>query len=473
MNRAEIDRLLARYSSGEITPSERDALFAAALDDQALFEELYQEDTLREALADPLVREHAALPDPSTGRAASAEKAGVPAGGFFSPFLRWRWPVLAAVAASLVIAVVVFRRPAEEPVQLAQNVRPAAEEAPAPAAPAPGASAQISQQGSPAVKEDAAPSTLSKDRDAAPRAQGIAGSIPGGAAPGRIGSIAAPAPESKGVIGGTPGGVIGGIVGPAGGRPAAPPPAPAFARQSDAAAAGAGREDARLARAAPASAELRKAEASAEAERARADAPAASDLRAANAVQPAREADKVQLERGGSQVNPVSVSGLTVAMRDEAAEPLTLTLSASTAGNEWRTVRGLESLSRSVPLRLTVRSSIAGRLSFEPAFTAPVVMAPGQSRTFDLPIQQPGERTIRAILTPAAVATQTGFRLTPAESSATQTLAAGSGEDQSSRAKTATAGAKSTEAATSSAKPSEPARGAAPLIAREIKFRIR
>jgi hypothetical protein len=56
MKREEIQKLLGGYATGTLTPSEREALFAAALEDQQLFEELLGEEPLREALEDPDTR---------------------------------------------------------------------------------------------------------------------------------------------------------------------------------------------------------------------------------------------------------------------------------------------------------------------------------------------------------------------------------------------------------------------------------
>lgn len=58
MTQEEIRRLLGGYATNTLTDDEQSALFAAALEDQALFDALHNEDTLRELLADPVAREH-------------------------------------------------------------------------------------------------------------------------------------------------------------------------------------------------------------------------------------------------------------------------------------------------------------------------------------------------------------------------------------------------------------------------------
>lgn len=53
MNREDIDRLLALYAADALTDAERKELFAAALQDQALFDQLAEEDSIRELVAMP------------------------------------------------------------------------------------------------------------------------------------------------------------------------------------------------------------------------------------------------------------------------------------------------------------------------------------------------------------------------------------------------------------------------------------
>jgi hypothetical protein len=56
MNRDDVEKLLGGYAAGTLTESERQALFAAALEDQQLFESLAAEEPLRELLQDPAAK---------------------------------------------------------------------------------------------------------------------------------------------------------------------------------------------------------------------------------------------------------------------------------------------------------------------------------------------------------------------------------------------------------------------------------
>lgn len=58
MTREEVRRLLGGYATGTLTAAEQQALFAAALDDQELFDELAREQALRDLLRDPAARAH-------------------------------------------------------------------------------------------------------------------------------------------------------------------------------------------------------------------------------------------------------------------------------------------------------------------------------------------------------------------------------------------------------------------------------
>jgi len=57
MDRDELDRLLAEYATGSLSEAEKEKLFAAALDDQDLFDQLMEEDSLREVIALPGARD--------------------------------------------------------------------------------------------------------------------------------------------------------------------------------------------------------------------------------------------------------------------------------------------------------------------------------------------------------------------------------------------------------------------------------
>jgi hypothetical protein len=106
MNREDIQKLLGGYATGTLTPEEEQALFAAALADQELFDALGREQVLRDLLRDPAAKANllAALDAPA-------------AGGF------WAWlrrPVVAGFAVAGVTAI------ASVAVWQATRVRPSA-----------------------------------------------------------------------------------------------------------------------------------------------------------------------------------------------------------------------------------------------------------------------------------------------------------------------------------------------------------
>ncbi len=93
MNREEIQKILGGYATGTLTPEERQALFAAALDDQDLFDALGREQSLRDLLRDP------------GAKAELLAALGTPKGGGF-----WAWlhsPLVAGLAMACVAAVAV------------------------------------------------------------------------------------------------------------------------------------------------------------------------------------------------------------------------------------------------------------------------------------------------------------------------------------------------------------------------------
>ncbi len=89
MNAREAERLLGGYATGTLSEAERQALFAAALSDQEIFDALADEESLRELLADPAVK--ARLLAVLDGRPTVV------------PF--WRRPATMTLAASLLVAV--------------------------------------------------------------------------------------------------------------------------------------------------------------------------------------------------------------------------------------------------------------------------------------------------------------------------------------------------------------------------------
>ncbi len=121
MTRDDIQKLLGGYATGTLTPEEQQTLFAAALEDQELFDALAKEQALRDLLRDPASRAHvlAALDD--------------------RPAPWWRWllrPVPAGALAAACLAAVVgysvwHARQAQPPVLIASNREPKAAAVPA------------------------------------------------------------------------------------------------------------------------------------------------------------------------------------------------------------------------------------------------------------------------------------------------------------------------------------------------------
>jgi hypothetical protein len=105
MTPQEARKLLGGYATGTLTPTEQEALFAAALEDQDLFDELAREQAVRDLLADP------------------AAKASLLA-GLDEPRRRWwqSWRPWAAVVAmaGLAALAVSLRKPPAAPVEIAR-----------------------------------------------------------------------------------------------------------------------------------------------------------------------------------------------------------------------------------------------------------------------------------------------------------------------------------------------------------------
>ena len=237
MRREEIDRLLARLSSGEITPEERAALYDAALEDQALFEELFAEQALAEALSDEqlrdefLIREAGRVPVEAETAAAELETPAAPRERVLRPpstaksgnrrIPWWGWALPAAVAASTVTGIILLREPARES-RIAQTksservqVAQAQPEKTAPQTAAPAPARQIAEKAdsktlaSPAEKGELAASPLKKSepvlmarRDEAKVAEfADKAAAPQAAEPARQAApTAVPAPPTPGVV---------------------------------------------------------------------------------------------------------------------------------------------------------------------------------------------------------------------------------------------------------------------------------
>ena len=231
MKHAEAEYLLGGYATGTLTEAERLALLAAALEHQAIFDALMDEEALRELLADPATKARllAALAAPAPAKVV--------------PF--WRRPGLLGAAAGLIVAAtagLAYLRSPEVPPSLErrEKVMAAPASAPLPAAEAP-AKAPLR---SPVVSSPKdAPTNQIKEEAMAPRqdrarelpaAQGLAPAPPPAAtrdasaerarsdelrfeAVGNLAKtaeakkkVAEPALRAPGVVGGVAGGVVGG-----------------------------------------------------------------------------------------------------------------------------------------------------------------------------------------------------------------------------------------------------------------------
>lgn len=182
MSRDDIQKLLGGYATGTLTPGEQEALFAAALEDQDLFDALAREQSLRDLLRDPAARAQVL--------AAIEEKPR-------APWLAWWRPVAAGIgmAAVVVLAVVVIRNstPRPKPVEIAVVAEPPAmKEANAPATtpviapPEPQAKKKVASE----VRREAAAAPSAPREEPA----GLAGGVIGGAIAPR--PLAAPLPPS-------------------------------------------------------------------------------------------------------------------------------------------------------------------------------------------------------------------------------------------------------------------------------------
>jgi hypothetical protein len=165
MNRETIQKLLGGYATGTLTPEEQQALFAAALDDQELFDALAREQSLRDLLRDPAARAHVLM----------ALNTAAPR--WYQA--RWWLPAAAAVAMAGIglMAVVVARRQAHAPppVIVAELKRAEVKQAlPVPAPPL------SDRRGSVSLAE---PRARAKKAQTEPRPKpaGITGGIVGGA----------------------------------------------------------------------------------------------------------------------------------------------------------------------------------------------------------------------------------------------------------------------------------------------------
>ena len=141
MSREDVQKLLGGYATGTLTPEEQQALFAAALDDQELFDALAREQSLRDLLRDPAAKAEVL---------AALDTEHV-------PWYRHGWWRPAAVAVAMagigVLAVVVVtnKQAAKQETVTVAELKPQAE-APAPAPKVEQAAPRQEQPGVPALR---------------------------------------------------------------------------------------------------------------------------------------------------------------------------------------------------------------------------------------------------------------------------------------------------------------------------------
>ncbi len=186
MTPEEARKLIGGYATGNLADDERNALFAAALSEQELFDELVKEQGLKELLDDPEARRrllHELRPAPQRNAV-------------------WRWAAAGSLAlATVIIAVVMMRvpeKPKAAPVQMAERLpAPAEPTQPAPAVPSPVA---------PSLQD----SVRAMPRQAAPKPANRVAAAPVAALPEQVDAVAKlkdTAATASTVIGGVVGGL--------------------------------------------------------------------------------------------------------------------------------------------------------------------------------------------------------------------------------------------------------------------------
>lgn len=103
MTNDEIRKLLGGYATNNLTETERQALFEAALEDQELFDALHQEQALKDLLADPL--SHAQIRQALEKPPSAARPRW------------WAWTAAVSAVAAVVLVVSVIRSHVTEPQQ--------------------------------------------------------------------------------------------------------------------------------------------------------------------------------------------------------------------------------------------------------------------------------------------------------------------------------------------------------------------
>src|SRR5258705_7196787 len=154
MSGDEIRKLLGGYATGTLTQAEQEALFAAALEDQELFEDLVREQPVRDLLRDP---------------AAKAELLAALDSGEKRAWWKWR-PLIAGVAMAgmAAVAVVAWRgSPGSKPVPTMIAELKVQELAPARGAQTEESARPVAAPGAPAKRraKEAQPTTEQPEKD--------------------------------------------------------------------------------------------------------------------------------------------------------------------------------------------------------------------------------------------------------------------------------------------------------------------
>jgi hypothetical protein len=163
MNREDIQKLLGGYATGTLTPEEEQALFAAALDDQELFDALAREQSLRDLLRDPAAKAQllAAL-DERPRR-------------WYERIGGWRPAMAAAALAGIAVVAVIVVRPGRPPARAVEVAQVRIPEQPGKAAPPPAAAPEPAPPQPEMRREKAAASNSNElaDRPAALSRQSV------------------------------------------------------------------------------------------------------------------------------------------------------------------------------------------------------------------------------------------------------------------------------------------------------------
>jgi AcrR family transcriptional regulator len=368
MTREEARKLLGGYATGTLTAAEREALFAAALEDQDLFDALAKDEPLREVLDDPSAKAEllAALAGPEP-RAAW-----------------WRWRPLAAALAMAGIAlaaVAVWRATREQPAPvIVARVEKAPAPPPAAAEPVPPAQAKPRQQAAPPRAKGSLPEggarDAAKEEANAPRETAAAGapSLPQPPVP-------ALAPKAM-VPAAAPGGAV-----PQQFQAQAPPPPPAPRQQA----------------AAPSPTQQQQAQEPPAASAApRAQAPTGSPAQQAQV-----QVQELQVERASART--VAVSSLRDA-KGGVIGGIVGTGNAAAPFMQWTILRGDKGappntvLDEGETVRLRIVARVAGALTLAEGDKVLAAAPVRESLPFETPPIRPtaaGTRVLRLTLTPA------------------------------------------------------------------------